>query len=271
MSLTPIKDETRGDLILRILPPKAGRYRGAVIRQAGGLVGTFEDADAEALWRRLEEEAARADKSFVGFDGARARFLHFFPDGFTDPRFARMEGNYKRGAKTNLDAVAPVTAVAEGSGYGEAALAAYRDTNLLHPVEKSRMADVLRGPRADAFLRATAAFALGAGAPALHAIREALHPHGAASWTAATYLPFLWRPDAHMFLKPEVTKDFAARVGHPFHHAYAPALEMKTYNALLDLTARTEAEIASLGPKDRVDVQSFIWVVGSYGEGEATP
>jgi hypothetical protein len=32
----------------------------------------------------------------------------------------------------------------------------------------------------------------------------------------ATYRPFLWRPEEHMFLKPEVTKDFAVRVEHRF-------------------------------------------------------
>ena len=41
-----------------------------------------------------------------------------------------------------------------------------------------------------------------------------------------THLPFLWRPGTHMFLKPEVTKDFAARVGHRFASDYEPRLKL---------------------------------------------
>jgi hypothetical protein len=65
-----------------------------------------------------------------------------------------------------------------------------------------------------------------------------------------------------MFLKPRVTKDFATRVGHPYARVYAPRLDMVVYESLLDLVARTEAELADLHPQDRIDVQSFIWVVG---------
>jgi len=39
-----------------------------------------------------------------------------------------------------------------------------------------------------------------------------LKPKDAAKWTVVTYLPFLWRPDTHMLLKPMVTTDFAERV-----------------------------------------------------------
>ena len=79
-----------------------------------------------------------------------------------------------------------------------------------------------------------------------------------------TYLPFLWRPDAHMFLKPEVTRDFAARVGDRFDTAYSPELKPSVYRALIDLVETTEREVADLHPADRIDIQSFIWVAGKY-------
>ena len=75
-----------------------------------------------------------------------------------------------------------------------------------------------------------------------------------------------------MFLKPEVTKDFAARVGHRFASDYTPRLEIGVYDSLLDLAAKTSNELASLRPRDRIDVQSFIWVVGASDEAtEASP
>ena len=38
------------------------------------------------------------------------------------------------------------------------------------------------------------------------------------------------------------------------------------YESLLSLADHTAAAIAPLKPTDRIDVQSFIWVVGEYRE-----
>lgn len=61
-----------------------------------------------------------------------------------------------------------------------------------------------------------------------------------------------------MFLKPEVTKDFAARVGHRFALNYEARLDIAVYEDLFDLAAKTSVELADLKPRDRIDVQSFI-------------
>jgi hypothetical protein len=153
---------------------------------------------------------------------------------------------------------------------GEAALTVYRATNLLSHFEMMRMQDALRSPAGDAFIRAAARLATGEVECGLAGIEAALKPHDIAKWTAATYLPFLWRPETQMFLKPEVTKSFAERVGHRFANDYSPRLDPSVYRSLLDLAAATEREIAELAPRDRIDLQSFIWVVGEYGvEAEA--
>ena len=73
-----------------------------------------------------------------------------------------------------------------------------------------------------------------------------------------------------MFLKPEATQDFAVRVGHHFASAYESALDFDVYRSLLDLAEWTEKEISDLKPSDRIDVQSFFWVVGAYTEGDAS-
>jgi hypothetical protein len=97
-------------------------------------------------------------------------------------------------------------------------------------------------------------------------MERALKPYNSAKWTVVTYLPFLWRPEEHMFLKPEAMTDFAARVGHRFASDYDPSLDIAVYESLLDLALRTSDELAELKPRDRIDVQSFIWVVGNYKE-----
>ena len=83
------------------------------------------------LWRRLEQEAAKSSKDYVGFDGARARFLQFFPTGFETPDYLTGERNYKVEAKHQLDATVPLDQACTGNGFGEAVLAVYRKTNLL--------------------------------------------------------------------------------------------------------------------------------------------
>lgn len=133
------------------------------------------------------------------------------------------------------------------------------------------MKEALYGPKADDFVRGAARFATGEMKEGLWEMQQALKPHEIAKWTAVTYLPFLWRPEAHMFLKPEVTKDFALRVGHPFADEYEAKLDLRVYESLLNLVARTEKEIADLHPKDHIDVQSFIWVIGAYKDGQEIP
>jgi hypothetical protein len=240
------------------------------VRKGGGYFGMadgkvcVEGDNADDVWRRLHDDSGKGDPRYFGFDGARARFLHFIPDGFHSPKFAELERDYKVAAKAKLDATAPLEKALDGTGYGEAVLSAYRATNLLSPYEQTRMQAVLRGPRADAFIQAAARFTLDPGKASLRDMETALEPDDNAKWTVATYLPFLWQPEAHMFLKPEVTKDFATRVGHRFVADYEARLHLPFYESLLDLVAKTEAELKSLTPRDRIDIQSFIWIIGNY-------
>jgi hypothetical protein len=245
---------------------KDGRFFGL----ADGKV-CVEGESADAVWRRLHDEAGKANPKYFGFDGARVRFLRFFPNGFHSEGYTNSERDYKIAAKQRLVETAPLEQAVDSSGLGEAILAVFRTTNLLSPFEKMRLQEVLRGPTADEFIRAAARFALGEGRPALLRMERALKPHDGAKWTVTTYLPFLWRPEEHMFLKPEVTKDFAARVGHRFATDYEARLDFAVYESLLDLVSKTVAELGELKPRDRIDVQSFIWVVGDYKEDSEEP
>jgi hypothetical protein len=262
-----IRKTKLGDLELRLVE-KDKRFIGLII--SGSKVdSSIEGPSADDVWRRLHDEAGKANPNYFGFDGARSRFLHFFPNGFHSADYEHAERNYKIGAKTALDHAVPVEKAANGTGYSEAVLSSYNETNLLAPFEKMRVRDALRSPVADNFIQAAARFALGDGKSALKAMESALKPYDAAKWTTVTYLPFLWRPEQHMFLKPEVTKDFAERVGHRFASDYEPRLDIAVYEGLLDLSAKTEAELSDLKPRDRVDVQSFIWVIGNYKQEDA--
>jgi len=258
-----------GDLSLRLVE-KDRAFIGLIFAADNSMKAQIEGDDADEVWRRLHDEAGKANPKYFGFDGARNRFLHWFAGGFQSPSYLRQERAYKVEAKQALDATVPVEKAATGSGYGPALLPRFH-INLLSPYEQMWVRDALRAPGADDFVRAVARFTLGEGKAALIAMERALKPHRAAKWTIVTLLPFLWRPEQHMFLKPEATKDFASRVGHRFANDYEARLDYGVYESLLDLASKTAAELADLRPRDRIDVQSFIWVVGDYKEESERP
>ena len=249
-----------------------GKHKLRLVQKDGHFYGLangqrcVDGADGDDVWRRLHHDAGRTDPKYSGYAGAKSRFLKFFPEGFRSDYFASMERNYKVTAKRKLDENAPLADALTGAGFGEAVLSAYRATNLLSPFEKTAVGNVLRGANSDAVVRAIAQFAHEGTGTTLEKLARILKPHDCAKWTIATYLPFLWRPEVHMYLKPEATKDYATRVGHPLASLYEPQIKFDVYTSLLDLANETARELSVLAPRDRIDIQSFIWVVGDYEE-----
>ncbi len=258
-----------GKVELRLVD--TGKGFVAIANEGGKIVNRVDAEDGDRAWEALQTKMQRDGPNWFGYAGARSRFLHWFAGGFQSPIYLLQERDYKLKAKADLEKTAPVEEAATGSGHGGAVLRAYRATNLLHPIEQTKMQGVLRGAEGDAFVRAAARFALGEGKSALRTMETILRPHDIAKWTIVTYLPFLWRPDEHIFLKPEVTRDFAERVGHNLERSYSADLDMSTYSDLLDLADGIRGVFADLKPRDMIDIQSVIWVVGAYHEGRETP
>ena len=223
------------------------------------------DETRNEFWERLVVAALGTDRSFVGFDGARARFLEIFPEGFRDPEYLRRERNYKAEARDRLNATVPVEEAARGTGFAEDVVVAYRATNLLHPIwERPRVEDLLASPDADGFIQQSARFALG-DRSCLGTIARIGSGYDAAKWPIITYLPFLWdTPRDHVILRHKQAAAFAECVGHAFPYLYNSELLPEVYDSLLDLFTRTSTEIADLEPRDWIDLQSFVWVVSEY-------
>ena len=76
-----------------------------------------------------------------------------------------------------------------------------------------------------------------------------------------TVFPFIAAPDRHIFLKPTVTKRAADSFGYEFNYNSRPSWEV--YSSLLDFAGRIKDDLASMRPRDMIDIQSFIWVLGS--------
>jgi hypothetical protein len=89
--------------------------------------------------RRLHDEIGKASPKYVGFAGARNRFLHFFPNGFHSDRYEDEERGYKLRAKGKLETELSLDHAIDVSGAGEIILSVYGATNLLSPFEKMRV------------------------------------------------------------------------------------------------------------------------------------
>ena len=263
-----VSERPYGQATLKWQSAKDGGFIGAVML-GGKRVAVIEDSEEERLLVRLRNKAGELHPDYVGFDGAITRYRHFFPSGLHGAASASSERDYKERAAARLRATVPLEQAISATDSDAAALAgAGIMTNMLSPFESARLQDTLKGESGGQFLRGAAAFASGDYTAGAAAMASAVQAHGRISWPIATYLPFLWDYEHHMFLKPTVTADFADRVGHDFQHHYSAELNADTYLALLDLVAVTRSAIAELEPRDNLDIQSFIWVVGKYGAGD---
>lgn len=256
---------------LRILKQGEG-FAGIVVGRAKEVV--FGET-ALAVETKLRAMLAEDHPDFIGYDGARRRFLTLFPQGFSDPAYVgdrnHGERHYKERAAIALQRDVPLTAAVKASDEGQVALRILQQTNLVDPFSKAKLADVLRGNRAAEFLAVVRQFAQGDVVEACSTLVQSFKEEGVANWVCLTYFPFLWRPDRHMFLKPAFTQAYAERVGHRFRHDYESMPNSATYTSLLDMTARTADAVADLDPADNIDLHSLMWVVMDYRDEDHIP
>lgn len=142
-------------------------------------------------------------------------------------------------------------------------------TNLLFSFEKMALRDALKSePGARAF--AEGLYALLHGPGQLHAkfsrwceVVAGLprKQSRVLTWPLSTVFGFIAQPDTHIFLKPTVTRLAAREYGFDFRYRSGPSWE--TYSSLLAFADEIAREMRDLRPRDLIDIQSFIWVLGS--------
>ena len=205
----------------------------------------------------------------------RRRFLRFFPDGFRDELYIAWEREYKAEAHARWRAalsparLAGLLAARKYADVAAAALSIEARTNLLFSFEKMALRDAVRGPDgARAFAGGLYDWLHGPGPAAARFERwcdvvASLPRRGTRvlTWPVTTVFGFLAQPGRQIFLKPNVTRLAAARYG--FELPYRSRPNWATYNALLQLAGLVKRDQADLGPRDLIDVQSFLWVQGS--------
>jgi hypothetical protein len=207
----------------------------------------------------------------------RRKFLRFYPRGFRDPDYIEAERAYKWTShqrwREALD-VGEFSALLQAGRHDEIAARAVRIEqrslySLLFSFEKMALRDAVKSSRgARIFAAALFEYLHGAGElqPRFEAWVEAVaglprKQTRVLTWPLITVFGFIAQPKHHMFMKPN-TMRAAARV-YGFDLDYRPRPNWRTYRNLLQLAAQVRRDQRDLGPRDMIDIQSFLWVQGS--------
>ncbi|MDQ3798367.1 MAG: hypothetical protein M3384_02855 [Acidobacteriota bacterium] len=221
------------------------------------------------------QQALAKSATAAGAEICRKRFLRFFPKGFHDPKYFDWERGYKWTAHEHWNEVLNQKAFSALLKKGEfAAIAAHAvriesKTNLLFSFEKMALRDGLKSPEgARAFAAGLYEFLYGAGKPEQKferwcATLDSLprRQKRVLTWTTATIFPFIAQPETHIFLKPNTTRSAASEYGFVFRYQSRPSWEV--YANLLEFAETVRRDQNDLRPRDMIDLQSFIWVIGS--------
>jgi hypothetical protein len=205
----------------------------------------------------------------------RRKFLGFYPGGFEDADYLALERNYKWNAHLEwLRRLSPLDyrLLLKRGRHAEIAAEAVRiesRTNLLFSFEKMALRDAVRTSEgARLFSRGLYDFLYGRGGDAgrFEAWRDTVaalprRQTRVLTWPVLTVFGFLARPENHVFLKPNVTRRAAEAYGFDFRYGSKP--EWETYGSLLEFARRLKRDLRDMRPKDMVDIQGFIWVMGS--------
>jgi len=207
----------------------------------------------------------------------RRKFLGYFPDGFRDADYAALERGYKVETHERWNEVLGRSQfrrlLADGR-YPEIAARAVRVEqrsrhSMIFSFEKMALRDAVKSPAG------ARTFALG--------LFELLHGRGplprrfdawvravarlprrqtrVLTWPLVTVFAFIAQPETHIFFKPMVTRRAARAYG--FELAYSPRPSWEVYASLLGFAEQVRRDTRDLGPRDMIDLQSFIWVQGS--------
>jgi hypothetical protein len=222
--------------------------------------------DARTEIRQLLSEKS---EDYVGYNGAIKQFLRVYPQGFQDPYFIYDERTYKikahRKAQVLLSKDTLSTQIANKQFLEISENARKVFINLIFPNEAMSFKTFLQIEKnATAF--APILFKLLHGDDfnsAFDDLSSLLARGAVAKWTILTYWPFIVFPDKHMFMKPEVAKESARRLGDDFSYESRP--NSIVYQKYLAYTSRLREGISELHPQDNIDVQTFMYAVGKSG------
>jgi len=219
--------------------------------------------------RNSETDTLRSRKKCV------KKFLYYFKKGYEDPKYISWERDYKEAAhkqfqdQLNKKAFKSLLKEQKFETIAGIAVKIESRTNLLFSFEKMALRDAVKSHEG-AKVFATGLFDYVYGEKSLKDRFEAFvrvveklprKQTRVLTWPLVTVFGFIANPQEHIFLKPTVTKIAAKKYDYTFNYVSKP--NWNTYHSLLQFANEIRKETISYHPKDYIDLQSFIWVVGS--------
>lgn len=205
----------------------------------------------------------------------RKKFLRYFKKGFPDSKYNDWERGYKWKAHEAWNSQLnkkEYSRLLQEEKYSEIANIAVKietKTNLLFSFEKMALRDAIKSKAgAKAFAEGLFNHLYGKGSmkgrfEAFTRVLATLprKQTRVLTWPLHTVFGFIADPENHIFMKPKVTKAAAEKYGYELEYASGP--NWHTYQNLLGFAEQIRKDIHDLHPKDMMDLQSFIWVMGS--------
>lgn len=203
------------------------------------------------------------------------KFLHYFKKGFHDEKYIAWERQYKSDAhiqfqqKLNHKAFKELLAAKAFEEISRTAIQIESKTNLLFSFEKMAIRDAVKS-KEGARLFASGLFDyLYTGGSLQQRFENFIgvisqlprKQTRVLTWPLLTIFGFIAEPEKHIFLKPKVTQRAAEKYKFDFDYISPPNWD--TYESLFAFAEQIRRDTNHLHPRDYIDLQSFIWVMGS--------
>ena len=205
----------------------------------------------------------------------KRKFIYYFKRGYQDQKYIAWERQYKLEAHLQFQKELnknTFSRLLKECAYEKIAAIVVRiesKTNLLFSFEKMALRDAVKSPSgAKAF--STGLYEYVYGKDSLQNRFENFiviigslprKQTRVLTWPLVTVFGFLGNPSEHIFLKPRVTE--AASNKYRFDFNYKSKPNWTTYQSLLGFANQVWEDTKEFKPCDYIDIQSFIWVMGS--------
>jgi hypothetical protein len=203
------------------------------------------------------------------------KFLYYFKKGYNDPKYIAWEREYKEAAhrqfqeQLNKSSFQSLIKEQQFESIAQMAVKIESRTNLLFSFEKMALRDAVKS------LDGAKIFAIGLFdyLYSNKSLKERFETFVTVveklprkqtrvlTWPLVTVFGFIANPKEHIFLKPKVTKIAANKYNFLFTYTSKP--NWNTYQSLLQFAEQVRKDTLIYQPKDYIDLQSFIWAMGS--------
>ena len=205
----------------------------------------------------------------------RKRFLRFFPRAFKDQRYIDWEVTYKMTAH-NLwvellkeDLYRTLLRSRDYEEIVNRALRVEAKTNFLFSFEKMALRDGVKSREGARTFSEGLFQLLHEQGPLKERFVQWIVSVGelprkksrVLSWPVLTLFPFIAQPTKHIIMKPTAMINAASELGYDLDYSSKP--NFQTYERLLHFSELIKVDIGDLRPKDHMDTQAFLWVIGS--------